>query len=99
VPEEGDAGGPDRGGTRRDVAPQVLFRTCVGAFMLLRRLLGMLAVPDEITPGRTEAWTLTCERPDGVTVSRKLVIGRGESKALDPCSAGTAPAAAPGAAD
>jgi hypothetical protein len=57
------------------------------------------AGPDEITPGRTEAWTLTCERPDGVTVSRKLVIGRGESKALDPCSAGTAPAAAPGAAD
>jgi hypothetical protein len=45
------------------------------------------AGPEEITPGRVEAWTLTCERPDGVTVGRKLVIGRGESKALSPCSA------------
>lgn len=45
------------------------------------------AGPEEITPGRTEAWTLTRERPDGVTVGRKLVIGRGESKALSPCSA------------
>jgi hypothetical protein len=55
------------------------------------------AGPDQITPGRTEAWTLTCERPDGVTVSRKLVIDRGQSKALDPCSAGAAatPAATP----
>jgi hypothetical protein len=45
------------------------------------------AGPDEITPGRVEAWVLTCDRPDGVTVSRKVVIGRGESKALSPCSA------------
>jgi hypothetical protein len=45
------------------------------------------AGPEEITPGKVEAWTLTCERPDGVTVARKVVIGRGERKALSPCSA------------
>ena len=44
------------------------------------------AGPDQITPGRVEAWTLTCERPDGVTVARKVVIGRGESQALRPCN-------------
>ena len=44
------------------------------------------AGPEQITPGRVEAWTLTCRRPNGVTVSRKVVIGRGESKALSPCS-------------
>jgi hypothetical protein len=45
------------------------------------------AGPDQITPGRTEAWTLTCERPDGITVSRKVVVGRGETSALEPCAA------------
>jgi hypothetical protein len=45
------------------------------------------AGPDQVVPGRTEAWTLTCERPDGVTVSRKLEIERGERKQLDACSA------------
>ncbi len=45
------------------------------------------AGPDEVTPGTVEAWTLTCERPDGVTVARKVVIGRGEAQALRPCSA------------
>jgi hypothetical protein len=45
------------------------------------------AGPDQITPGRTEAWALTCERPDGLTVSRKLEIGRGESQTLEPCAA------------
>jgi hypothetical protein len=45
------------------------------------------AGPDQITPGRTEAWTLTCERPDGITVSRKVVVGRGESSTLEPCAA------------
>jgi Zinc carboxypeptidase len=44
------------------------------------------AGPDQITPGRVEAWTLTCERPDGVTVARKVVIRRGESQALRPCN-------------
>ncbi len=44
------------------------------------------AGPEQVTPGRVEAWTLTCRRPNGVTVSRKVVIGRGESKALSPCS-------------
>ena len=41
----------------------------------------LAAGPDEVTPGQVEAWTLTCERPDGVTVARKVVIGRGESQA------------------
>lgn len=45
------------------------------------------AGPDEVTPGRTEAWALTCERPDGLTVSRKVVIGRGESQTLEACAA------------
>jgi hypothetical protein len=45
----------------------------------------LAAGPDVITPGQVEAWTLTCERPDGVTVARKVVIGRGESQALRPC--------------
>jgi hypothetical protein len=45
------------------------------------------AGPDQITPGRTEAWTLTCERPDGITVARKIVIDRGETQALEPCAA------------
>jgi hypothetical protein len=45
------------------------------------------AGPEQITPGRVEAWTLTCRRPNGVTVARKVVIGRGERKALSPCSA------------
>jgi hypothetical protein len=45
------------------------------------------AGPDQVVPGRTEAWTLTCERPDGVTVSRKLEIERGERRPLDACSA------------
>ena len=45
------------------------------------------AGPEEITPGKVEAWTLICDRPDGVTVARKVVIGRGESVALSPCSA------------
>jgi hypothetical protein len=43
--------------------------------------------PDQVTPGRTEAWTLTCERPDGITVARKLVVGRGETATLEPCAA------------
>jgi Zinc carboxypeptidase len=46
----------------------------------------LAAGPDEVTPGQVEAWTLTCERPDGVTVARKVVIGRGESQALRPCN-------------
>jgi hypothetical protein len=45
------------------------------------------AGPDQVVAGKTEAWTLTCERPDGVTVSRKLEIERGERKQLDACSA------------
>jgi Zinc carboxypeptidase len=45
------------------------------------------AGPDQIVPGKTEAWNLTCERPDGVTVSRKLEIERGERRQLDACSA------------
>jgi hypothetical protein len=45
------------------------------------------AGPDEVVPGRTEAWTLTCRRPDGVTVARKLVIERGQRMALNPCNA------------
>jgi hypothetical protein len=45
------------------------------------------AGPEAITPGTVEAWKLTCERPDGVTVSRKVVIGRGEARALSPCKA------------
>jgi Zinc carboxypeptidase len=46
----------------------------------------LAAGPEEVTPGQVEAWTLTCERPDGVTVARKVVIGRGEIQALRPCS-------------
>jgi len=45
------------------------------------------AGPDEVTPGTTEAWTLTCERPDGVTVARKVVIERGATQATEPCAA------------
>jgi hypothetical protein len=45
------------------------------------------AGPDVIEPGTVEAWTLTCERPDGVTVARKVVIARGEARALAPCKA------------
>jgi len=45
------------------------------------------AGPDAVTPGRTEAWTLTCRRPDGVTITRKLEIARGQRKALSPCNA------------
>jgi Zinc carboxypeptidase len=45
------------------------------------------AGPDQVVPGRTEAWTLTCERPDGVTVSRKLEIARGERRDVAACSA------------
>jgi hypothetical protein len=45
------------------------------------------AGPDQVTPGRIEAWTLTCERPDGITVARKVVIDRGETQALEACAA------------
>ena len=45
------------------------------------------AGPDQVVPGRTEAWTLTCERPDGVTVSRKVEIERGERRDVAACSA------------
>jgi hypothetical protein len=45
------------------------------------------AGPDEIRPGTVEAWNLTCERPDGVTVARKVVIARGELQDLAACSA------------
>jgi hypothetical protein len=58
----------------------------VGEYVL--RVVNWLAAgPDEITPGKVEAWTLTCERPDGVPVARKLVIGRGDSQTLRPCAA------------
>ena len=43
--------------------------------------------PDEVTPGRTEAWTLNCRRPDGTTVARKIEIARGQRLALNPCNA------------
>jgi hypothetical protein len=42
--------------------------------------------PDIVTySGETEAWTLTCESPDGSTVhgSREVVVGRGERVELD----------------
>jgi hypothetical protein len=45
------------------------------------------AGPDQVVPGKTEAWTLRCERPDGVTVSRKLEIERGERRDVVACSA------------
>jgi hypothetical protein len=43
------------------------------------------ARPDTIEPtGKTEAWTLTCESPDGkVLVTRQVTIGRGQSQAVD----------------
>jgi hypothetical protein len=43
------------------------------------------AGPDRVEPGTVEAWTLTCERPDGVTVARKVVIARGEAATVAPC--------------
>ena len=42
--------------------------------------------PDIVTDlGVTEAWTLTCESPDGETVygSREVIVGRGERLTLD----------------
>jgi Zinc carboxypeptidase len=43
------------------------------------------AQPDSVEPtGKTEAWTLTCEAPDGkVLATRQVTVARGQSQAVD----------------
>jgi hypothetical protein len=58
---------------------------------------------DIITPGHTEAWTMTCEAPDGTVLeSRDVTVLRGESSTQDfacgqAAAAPSTPATAPGA--
>ena len=48
--------------------------------------------PRPAVAGTTEAWTLTCETPDGkVLGSEPLVIARGERKTVSPCPKAAAP--------
>jgi hypothetical protein len=49
----------------------------------------------KVTPGTTEAYTMTCETPDGhVLETKEVTVGRGETATVDFACGGPAPAAA-----
>lgn len=64
--------------------------TTVGAGGAFSWHVGPSTRPWEGRAGRTETWTLSCEKPAGtVLATRKVALARGQSLAVDPCQSAT----------